>query len=79
MKNRMLSVDLMMEMARRLQQDKGWWKPDTAAGARHAASEAGYCIDAPDEIPAGSVAWEDVDEDLGGPFPTMVFREADNT
>ena len=74
----MLNIELMMEMGRRVQPDNEWWKPETAAAARVAASEAGYCIDAPNELPAGSVAWEDVDEDLGAPLPTTVFREAAN-
>ena len=74
----MLNIELMMEMGRRVQPDGNWWKPETAAMAREAAQDAGYCIDATNEIPAGSVAYEDLEDDLGGPLPTMLQRELHN-
>lgn len=42
----MLAIDLMMEMARRAQPDRDFWRPDTAALARWAGREAAYCLDA---------------------------------
>jgi hypothetical protein len=63
----MLSMHLMMEMGR--------WRPDTAALAREAAQQAAYCLDAPDDMPAGSMVWDSIG-DTGFPMPTSVEREA---
>ena len=41
---------------------------------RAAAMDAGYCLDAPDEMPAGSCYWVSVDED-GFPEQATVWRE----
>ncbi len=70
----MLAIDLMMEMARRAQPDREFWRPDTAALARWASREAGYCLDAPDEIPTGRVLWDQIDADLGGVIVETVPR-----
>lgn len=70
----MLSTHLMMEMGRRAQPDRGWWKPKTVELAREAAQQAAYCLDAPEEIPTGRVLWEQVDDDLSGPVIETVPR-----
>ena len=72
----MLSIQLMLEMGRRVQPDRQWWKPDTVALAREAAQQAAYCLDAPDEIPTGRVLWVQVDAELGGPDIETLPRAA---
>ena len=72
----MLSMQLMMEMGRRVQgADRGFWKPQTAELARDAAQQAAYCLDAPEDIPAGGMC---ADEMAGEalPMPMTVDREA---
>lgn len=64
---------LMMEMARRVQPDGDWWRPDTAALAREAGQQAAYCIDAPDEIPAGGM-YSDRIEDMPLPMLSTIVR-----
>lgn len=51
----MLSIELMLEMGRRAQGDGKFWRSDTAALAREAGQQAAYCLDAPDDIPAGGM------------------------
>ena len=73
----MLSIELMMEMARRAQPDRTWWKPDTADLASDAGRQAGYCLDAPDDIPAGGM----YSDELAGevfPMPMTADRETPN-
>ena len=70
----MLAIDLMMEMGRRAQPDKEFWRPDTAVLATWASREAAFCLDAPDEIPTGRVLWEQIDADLGGVLVETVPR-----
>jgi hypothetical protein len=73
----MLSIDLMMEMGRRVQPDRNFWRPDTAALAREAAQQAAYCLDAPDDIPAGGMYADEIaGEPL--PMPMTVDRETPN-
>lgn len=70
----MLSIHLMMEMARRVQPEGDWWKPGTAALAGEAGRQAGYCLDAPEDIPAGGM----YSDEMAGealPMPMTVSRE----
>lgn len=71
----MLSIELMLEMGRRLQPDGGWWKSETGALAHESARMAAYCLDAPDDIPAGGMYSDQVD-DMPLPMPMMAPREA---
>jgi hypothetical protein len=70
-----LSIDLMMEAGRRAQPDGQWWTKSTGEQARAAAQQAGYCLDAPDEIPTGRVLWIEFAEDLAGTDIETVPRE----
>lgn len=61
---------LMIEMSRRC------GHAATGALLRDAGQQAGYCLDAPDEIPAGDVEWHNSDIDcLSGPLERMIPRE----
>lgn len=73
----MLSMELMMEMGRRAQPDREFWRPDTAALARDAGQQAAYCLDAPDDIPAGGMYAEEI-ADMVVPIPMVVDREPPN-
>lgn len=42
---------------------------------RELGREAGYCLDAPELIPAGGMQWWDLDEDLGLPEQLLTTRE----
>ena len=55
MNARCLQFELMMEMAHRAQPGGAWWNPATAELAGEAWRQAGYCLDAPDDIPAGGM------------------------
>ena len=69
----MLSIALMMEMGRRVQgADRGFWKPKTVELARDAAQQAAYCLDAPDDIPAGGMY---ADEFSGGALPMQMMAD----
>ena len=73
----MLCIELMMEMARRAQPDRGFWNLDTSGIAGEAGQQAGYCLDAPDDIPAGGM----YADELAGeafPMPMTVDRETPN-
>ncbi|MCC7184581.1 MAG: hypothetical protein IT509_13580 [Rhodocyclaceae bacterium] len=70
----LLSIELMLEMGRRAQPDKDFWRPDTAELARWAGREAAYCLDAPEDIPTGRVLWDQIDADLGCVIIEMVPR-----
>ncbi len=72
----MLSMELMMEMGRRVQGDGKFWRPDTATLAREAAQQAAYCLDAPDDIPAGGMYSDEVD---GMPMPMPMVAEREPT
>ena len=71
----MLNIHLMMEMARRVQPEGGWWKPHTAELAGEAWQQAAYCLDATEDIPAGGMY---SDELAGEPLPMLMTtcREA---
>lgn len=71
----MLALDLMLEGGRRAQPDNKFWADATTLIARAAWCEAAYCLDAPDDIPAGCTVWDQIDEDLGFPYPRTVPRE----
>lgn len=75
----MLSWELMMEMARRAQDDGQPWRSETAALAHEAGRQAAYCLDAPDDIPAGGMC-SDSDSFKGMTLavPMVVDRDADN-
>ena len=62
-------IHLMMEMARRVQPGGDWWKPKTAELAREAGQQLAYCLDAPDEIPAGGMYSDEID---GDPLPMLL-------
>lgn len=67
----MLGVHLMREMSRR--------GGGTESLLRDAGQQSSYCLDAPDEIPAGTVDWYSCmagDIDISGPLDRMVQREA---
>jgi len=70
----MLSMEIMLEMGRRVQ-PSGFWTKQTANFARQAAQEAKYCLDAPDEIPAGGMRCEQIDADWSAPIPISINRE----
>ena len=77
MNARCLQFELMMEMAQRVQPDRTWWKPETAELAGEAWRQAGYCLDAPDDIPAGGM----YSDELAGealPMPMTAAREPSN-
>lgn len=38
-------------------------------------ADMGYCIDAPNSLPAGACAWLEVDEDEGLPVQLEIHRE----
>jgi hypothetical protein len=42
---------------------------------RSAWDDAGYCIDAPERMPAGGCAYEEVDDDLGLPVQLVAERD----
>ena len=73
----MFSMDLMIEMGRRAQPDGLYWRPDTAALAREAGQQAAYCLDAPDDIPAGGMYADEVAE-MVVPMQMVVDREPPN-
>lgn len=73
----MLSVQLMMEMGRRAQGDGQFWRPETAALAREAAQQAVYCLDAPDDIPAGGMYSDEIDG-MALAMPMVADRETPN-
>lgn len=72
----MLSVQLMLEMGRRVQPDGQFWRPDTAALAHEAAQQAAYSLDAPEDIPAGGM-YSDALDGMALPMPMIVEREAE--
>jgi len=57
----MLSIQLMLEMGRRVQGDGQFWRRDTAELASEAAQQAAYCLDAPEDIPAGGMYSDEID------------------
>ena len=70
----MLGMKLMMETASRLQPGGGWWQTGTCLLAAEAGRDAGYCLDAPDDIPAGGMYADEIgDEPL--PMPMTVARD----
>ena len=74
----MLSMQLMMEMARRAAgSDRGFWKPKTAELANDAWQQAAYCLDAPDDIPAGGM-YADMLDSESLPMPMTTDRETPN-
>ena len=70
-----LFLRLMLEAGRRVQPDKKFWSKQTGYFARLAAQDAAYCLDAPNEIPTGSVLWFQVDTENGFPEPQTVSRD----
>lgn len=72
----MLGPLLMVEMIRRL---RVAGHAPTEPLLRDAGQQGAYCIDAPDEMPAGGVEWfcdPDLPE-IAGPIERMVPRETD--
>lgn len=69
----MLSIELMLEMGRRAQPDRAFWRPDTAALAAEAAQQAAYSLDAPEDIPAGGMYSDEI-EGMPLPMPMTVER-----
>ena len=70
----MLSIKLMMEMACRAQGDGKWWTAKTVELAGEAARQAVYCLDAPDDIPAGGVYADEIAGEAV-PMPMTADRE----
>lgn len=67
----------MCEMSRRI---RAAGVGATEALLRDAGQQAGYCLDAPDEIPAGGVEWYPCfigGDDLSGPIERLVPREGE--
>lgn len=74
----MLSIQLMMEIGRRAQGDGQFWRNDTAVLAQNAAHEAAYCLDAPDDMPAGGMYSDELDG-MAMAMPMTACRESPNT
>jgi hypothetical protein len=66
----------MLEMGRRAQGDGLPWRRDTATLASEAARQAAYCLDAPDDIPAGGMYSDEMDG-LKLSMPMVADREPD--
>lgn len=61
----LVGMELMLEASRRLPKaPSGFVRSDCGELLREAARDSGYCIDAPDELPAGACYGFDLGDDF---------------
>jgi hypothetical protein len=74
----LLAPQLMLEMARRVCPNQWLTGERNKQLARAAWTDAGYCLDAPDELPAGGCHMEWADAENGCAMQMTVERETPN-